>query len=268
MTISPSCWSVRGLEVDWREIAKSGVEFLVGFKTAWPEIKGVLELAAMILVSSAAIMAMFRLRTIAQVVRDFRHSEGPIETIRNAAERIQDFGRIEPVVKSLSEELKFLGDKIDAAQRQVAEQQRLITSERTEAAPPSDSAAPQEEDIPAAPSLATSITDIDANWIELREIWYRNTTRIETVISSITDGRRKLKYDRLPRYQYNPIIDSLERDGKLSNAAATASKRLNQVFMSFRPRNRPVPDEILGAMRLLDAQLAQEIGEQALGSGQ
>lgn len=240
------------------ELKKWLFGFAADAKLAWPEIKSSLELVALMTVSIAAIMGMFRLRTIARVVKDFRHSEGPIQTIQNAAKELQKFGQMEPVVRALGEELKLLGEKIDAAQQQVAEQQRLVASERTEAAP-QEVLFQLDTAIPDAPATSSIDAALDTNWLELREIWYRNTSRIEAKINSISDGRRKLKYDRIPRYQYNPIISALERDGQINPAVAAAFIELNSTFLRYKPRNRPVPDEIVGVMRVLDRQLEFEL---------
>ncbi len=229
-------------------------------RAIWPEIKGTLESFAILAVAVAAIMAMFRLRTIAQIVRDFRDSKGPIETIRSAVEKLEGVGELAPKIKDLGEDLKLLGEKIDAAQKQVAEQQRLTASERTEEAPPEIESAVVALDLPPEPTPALQSKDSrDPNWQKLREIWYKNTSRIEAMIADISDGRKKLKYDRMSRYQYEPIITALAVDGIITPAVAEASKKLNRIFLSYRPRNRPVPDEIVGVASTLGVQLETEM---------
>ena len=61
------------------------------------------------------------------------------------------------------------------------------------------------------------------------------------------------------RYNYNPIIYALDQDGAINSAAAKASIDLNKTFLAYRPRNRPVPDQIVAAMTVLDALLDKEI---------
>lgn len=228
-------------------------------RAIWPEIKGTLESFAILAVAVAAIMAMFRLRTIAQIVRDFRDSKGPIETIRSAVEKLEGVGELAPKIKDLGEDLKLLGEKIDAAQKQVAEQQRLTASERTEEAPPEIESAVVALDLPPEPTPALQSKDSrDPNWQKLREIWYRIRPE-EAMIADISDGRKKLKYDRMSRYQYEPIITALAVDGIITPAVAEASKKLNRIFLSYRPRNRPVPDEIVGVASTLEVQLETEM---------
>lgn len=63
----------------------------------------------------------------------------------------------------------------------------------------------------------------------------------------------------MTRYDYKPIIDRLQDDGLLTPAAAKASKELMETFSSYRPRNRRIPDSVVGEMIVLDRLLASEL---------
>jgi hypothetical protein len=41
----------------------------------------------------------------------------------------------------------------------------------------------------------------------------------------------------------------------ISIGAANASRSLNELFNSFRPRNKKIPDEVVGSLQVLDEQL-------------
>ena len=103
----------------------------------------------------------------------------------------------------------------------------------------------------------------DENWEKLRTHWRRNTKRLEHVIDQIKDGRTKLSFDRLPRTSYERIINKLQGRGLISVPAANASRDLNDLFNRFRPRSRSVPDEVVGPLQVLDAQLDRELVEYA-----
>ena len=99
----------------------------------------------------------------------------------------------------------------------------------------------------------------DTNWHALRDTWRRNTLRLEYVIDQIGDGRRKIAFDRLPRTNYERIINKLQGQRLISAAAANASRSLNDEFNRYRPRNRAVPDEVVNGLRVLDHQLDKEL---------
>jgi hypothetical protein len=99
----------------------------------------------------------------------------------------------------------------------------------------------------------------DPNWLLLRDIWRRNTRRLEYVIDQIGDGRTKIAFDRLPRTNYERIINKLQGQKLISAGAATASRSLIEEFNRYRPRNRAVPDEVIGGLKTLDHQLDREI---------
>jgi hypothetical protein len=74
-----------------------------------------------------------------------------------------------------------------------------------------------------------------------------------------SDGRRKVVFDRLPRTNYDRIINKLQGQGLISAGAANASRSLNELFYRYRPRNRAVPDEVIGSLGVLNKQLDREL---------
>jgi hypothetical protein len=110
------------------------------------------------------------------------------------------------------------------------------------------------------PEDAVPAEDIEnRNWLLLREYWQRNRKRIEYRIDHIEDGRTKLAYDRLPRTNYTRILNKLQGQKLITAAAANASRELNDLFNRYRPRNRAIPDEVIGPLKVLDAQLEREL---------
>jgi hypothetical protein len=217
-------------------------------KTTWQEIKSTLELILYFLAVFAVLACVLRLGTIRRIIADFVVARGPIWDLRQT---INDLKSLEPVIKTLAEQMALLDAKIDAARKQVAELQIENTSSRTQAIGAN-------EDTSQSISQAER-TEEDINWEKLRELWYRNAQRLEYTIDQIKDGRRKIAYDRMPRSDYKKIIDKLRSNGMLTAAAATASKRLVDTFNSYRPRNRRVRDEEIGALIVLDQLLDREL---------
>ena len=102
--------------------------------------------------------------------------------------------------------------------------------------------------------------DAGANWERLRELWNANGARLDEVIERIPAKRLRTKFARMPKTSYPAIINALADAKFISEAARKASLDLNTTFMSYKPRNRKIPDAAVGAIELLDKQLAQEIG--------
>ncbi len=223
----------------------------------WGEVRSLFELALYFLAVVAILGCLARLGTIRAIIKDFREARGPLWDLQKT---VEDLKNLEPVIHSLKEQVQGFGGhmtlidkKIDAARKQVSELQVETVSNRTDA-----EEAPQ----PALAGLirnAAHESSEDENWQELREIWKKNTHRIEYVIDNIADGRKKVAYDRLPRTNYDRIVNKLQGQDVITAAAANASRSLNELFNRYRPRNRRVPDEVVQSLRVLDGQLDREL---------
>lgn len=217
----------------------------------WAEARSIAELVLYYLTVLAVIGCLLRLGTIGRMLRDFRDMRGPLWDLQNTVTKLKE---LEPEIKELGKQVTLLSEKVEIARAQVAELQVESISNR------SDSEDVEELDESRAPEDAVAAeAPQNRNWILLREYWQRNRKRIEFVIESIPDGRTKLSYDRLPRTNYTRIINKLQGQDRISAAAANASRELNDLFNKHRPRNRSIPDEVVGPLRVLDEQLDSEI---------
>ena len=213
----------------------------------WREVGDVAQLVLYYLAVFAVFGCLVRLGTIRAIIRDFREARGPLWDLRNTVSDLKD---LEPVIRSLGSQVALIDEKVDAAHKQVAVLQVESVSNRTDAAEDGEQVAP--------PSLVAAESE-DRNWQMLQDCWRRNTQRIEYVIDQIEDGRTKVAYDRLPRTNYVRIINKLQGQKIVTAAAANASRSLIDLFNSYRPRNRKVPDEVVGSLRVLDEQLDREL---------
>lgn len=217
----------------------------------WVEIREALNLGLYYLAVFAAIGALLRLKTIAQVLRDFLHARGPLWALQQTVDKLKE---LEPSLLNLRDQVALMDDRLEAAAKQVTELQAETISSRSDAEE-------VDTEIGSTPVLAPvpKPDDQDHNWNQLREYWQRNRKRIEYIIDQINDGRTRLAYDRLPRTSYSRIIHKLQGQKLITAAAATASKELIDTFNLYRPRNKSIPDEVIGALAVLDAQLEKEI---------
>lgn len=221
---------------------------LIGY--LWDNGSRLTQNVSFLLIAVAIFFAVMRIKLVARIMSDFLVARGPIynlqSTIIKVEETVQRLSDLQPT-------FELVNEKVDALQKQLADLQRYTSSERTDPGegPPEDSA--------SVPAGRTSDDDA-GNWEKLRELWYANAARIEGVIERIQDRRRKLRYDRMPRTNYTSIIKALARDGFISEAAEKASIDLNATFLRYRPRNRRIPDDAIGALEVLDKLLEKEIG--------
>jgi hypothetical protein len=218
----------------------------------WPEVKSVAELGLYYLTVLAVLGCLLRLGAIGRILRDFRETRGPLWELINTVKNLKD---LEPAIRSLGGQVALVDEKVEAARRQVAELQVETISTRSDAEVTDDS---DRGDAPYPNAGAVERTE-NRNWLILREYWQRNRKRIEYVIDLIPDRRSKLAYDRLPRTNYTRILAKLEDQGRITGAAASASRELNTLFNRHRPRNKTIPDEVVGALEVLDSQLEREL---------
>jgi large-conductance mechanosensitive channel len=223
-------------------------------KRGWQLGKTVVQVVSFFLVAIALFLAAVRMKTVARIISDFLLARGPIYTLSGT---ITTVAEIVDKLASLVPTIQLLSEKSDALQKQVADLQRFQSSERTE--PGGDGAQPA-VGAPGAVVPPQPAADDSGNWPKLQELWYANTARLEGIIDRISDGRKKLKYNKMPRTNYTRIINALVRDKLISEAAGKASLELNNTFKSYQPRNRTVSDSVIGDLAVLDAQLGHEIG--------
>ena len=210
--------------------------------------------------SLAMLIAMMKIDKVARIVSNFLDAKGDIHSLVTAVERMSKQAEAVSLHSTKLVQMKSIIDetsaKIEDAIKQISELQRIAVSERIEATSPSDNAPIRE----GTDSTLSSNKDND-NWEALREIWNSNGARLDDVISRISSRRRREKFVRMPKTRYPDIINGLATEGFISNVARDASLRLHQTFMSYKPRNRPIPDQVVADMSVLNDMLAEEMSK-------
>jgi hypothetical protein len=226
----------------------------------WPEVKSVAELILYYLTVLAVLACLLRLGAIGRILRDFREARGPLWELINTVKNLRD---LEPTIRSLSTQVALVDEKVESARMQVAELQVESISTRSDAEVTDDvddTDRGDGVDQAAVPDGERAVERIEnRNWLILRDYWQRNRKRIEYVIDQIPDRRSKLAYDRLPRTNYNRILNKLQGQDRITAAAGKASRELNALFNRYRPRNKTIPDEVVGSLQVLDSQLEREL---------
>ena len=65
----------------------------------------------------------------------------------------------------------------------------------------------------------------------------------------------------MSRMQYPAIINELADAKFITEAARNGSLELHTEFMSYKPRNRKIPDPAIASLEVLDRQLEQEFAK-------
>lgn len=242
------------------EAIRFAVDYLRGIP--WVDVKAWLDLGLWYGLLFAALLCLLRLRTIQRVITEFNKGRGPLWDMRTSVQELKD---LEPKlretigqVSALTAQTLELTERVEGLKVQLAAFQVEAISQRTsEIDPP----LPQDPAFPLAAAPASEGNEglEEQNWDVLRDYWRRNTRRLEYIIDQIPDGRVRGAFDRLPRTNYVRIIHKLQGQDRISAAAAEASKRLIDEFNRYRPRNRSIPDEVVGSLAALDLQLDREL---------
>lgn len=224
----------------------------------WSDVKFVLQYGTLLIGVVGFAIALTQLKTIGKLIADFIVARGPIYTLSTTISEVElSVGALSREVDRLSKlepAIRDMAEKIEETFAQIANLQRLAVSERTDGAT-SELAAGNGRATTAPPSPPEE----DRNWERLREIWNNNGERLDGVIERITDKRRRARFQRMPRTNYPAIINALGDEGYISEAARNASLELHSTFMSYKPRNRKIPDSAVAGLEVLDRMLTHEL---------
>lgn len=225
----------------------------------WEDIKFLIQYGALFIGAVAFAVAVTHIKTVARLISDFIVARGPIyalgSTITQVETSVAVLSRDVDRLSALEPKINQMAEKIEETFAQIANLQRQAVSQRTEAAT-------DEEASPArnGPVAIESPSTEERNWERLRELWNANGERLDRVIERIADKRRRARFQRMPRTNYPAIIDALAAQGIISEAARKASLDLHSTFMSYKPRNRIIPDAAVAAVEVFDRMLEQELG--------
>lgn len=223
----------------------------------WENLKFVIQYGSYFIAAVAFAVAITQIKTVAKLISDFIEARGPIYALGTTITQVEaSVAALSGTVDRLSKlepTIKEIAAKIEGTYAQLASLQRLQVSERSDAGP--DSVQPTD-----GPSTGAAISSTeDHNWERLRELWNANGERLDEVIENIPDKRRRTRFQRMPRTNYPAIIDALAEADFLSEAARNASQELHATFMSYKPRNRKIPNSAVAALEVLDKMLEHEL---------
>lgn len=230
-------------------------------RVVWEDFKYLVQYGAYLIAAVALLIAVTHIKTVAKLMSDFLDARGAIyqlaatmtsaeATALKLSEQAVNLSALEPTIKGMSE-------KIEEAMLRIGDLQRQSVSERSDAT--SGTGAP-------GPSVNGAATNAEAsederNWEKLRELWNANGVRLDEAIERIPEKRKRTRYSRMSRRDYPAIINGLADDKFISETARKGSLDLHTTFMSFKPRNRKIPNQVIGELMAKDRMLDEEFAK-------
>lgn len=233
----------------------------------WPKIleraDHYVKYGAIALAAVTALLAVRKLDTIVRAFSGYREARAPIYEladllagIKAMLELLKDtMSSVQQTSVELSQqatkikELRAAIEKTDRAVKDAVDQ--LADMERMTAVGAVESTPVMGDEDEGSQDPASEA------WEELRTLWNTNARRLDSVRSSIDDGRTRARFMRMHRRNYKKIIDALADEKYISETARNSSLRLHQVFMAAR-RSKAVLPQVIGDIRNLDQSLEHE----------
>jgi hypothetical protein len=250
--------------VDWSEVIATLWRWVSAFAVTPEELPQLLarvfDYALKAGIVIAVVMVLRRLPLIRATLQEFNEGRGRIWDLRNT---VSDLQRLGPEIQAMADRFEQLKATVETIREQNIDLQLESTAERTDDGASDvvpEEAAPAEVAPGQRAAASRQRVTEDANWSELRRLFLRNARRLQAKVETIADGRTRAAYDRIGWKRPRRIVNRLRSGDLISGSAADASLRLIETFNRFKPRHAAVPEEVVGAMLVLDRQLEGDIG--------
>ena len=232
-------------------------------RVVWGDIKYLIQYGAYLIAAVALLIAVTHIKTVAKLMSDFLDARGAIyqlaatmtsaeTTAHGLAEQADQLSKLEPTIRGMAE-------KIEEAMLKIGDLQRQSVSERSDS--PAATAATGATG--NGTTTQAEATEDERNWEKLRELWNASGFRLDEAIERIPEKRKRTRYSRMDRRNYPAIINGLADDKVISETARKGSLDLHSTFMSYKPRNRKIPNQVIGELIAKDRMLDEEFAKLA-----
>ncbi len=251
-------WSsgVRWHAEDINALLANDSPFMHAWLGIWAGLTFILQYGAYFLAALALLLAITQIKAISNLISLFIKARGPIyqlaATLSSAEQHAKDLAAQASRLTKLEPTIRAMSEQVEEAVLKIGDLQRQSVSERVDAA--EDGASTP---ISQGPSASDSAVE-DPNWDKLRELWNANGARLDVAIERIPDKRKRTRYSRMDRRNYPAIINGLADEGFITETARRGSLYLHSTFVKYRPRNREIPDQVIGELAVKDSVLEDE----------
>ncbi len=222
-------------------------------KLDWPTVWKLLkdagdykEIAILFISSLTAVALFFVKNTLKKTVREIRADVTTIKSQLDESSR-KFHQELETAIKRLGETTQVTLDRVDMAGDALAKKVDFVKKEIEVVIEDAFARAgvAANSNIP----MVGATGEKDTYWDEMRELWEQTRrefdNRIATVISKITDGRRRRRYENLDKRSYEAVILKFYEDNWIDDDASNALLEMNLLFNSRKNKKRRVSKEEL-----------------------
>lgn len=175
-----------------------------------------------------------QLREAIEALNAAKKLPSTIAELTAASDRLQEVNRDIAGLRDTLGDLDAINQQLEKANRQIADLQKF-----SEERPP--------ELILEGEAQGETVPGEIENWETVSKLWFDVKDYVENIIENIRDGRKRRKYNPIPRYTYMEITNLLEGDGIISAETAAAIDEMDGAFRSLRNRKTPVTSERVAA---------------------
>jgi hypothetical protein len=170
------------------------------------------------------------LSDVVEALKIAKDIPGTLEKLGDAVAKLQEANaQFKTLKQSLDESLEGVNDRIEIANRQLADLQK--SAEQTQLEPIEPSV--------AGKAKVKAEAEVD-NWTKVSLDWFAVRDYVEGVIDKISDGRKRRKYNSVSRYYYEPVTDLLLGDKLIDSNTALTVNKMDRAFRSLRNKRTPV----------------------------
>lgn len=146
---------------------------------------------------------------------------------------------------------------LDAARATANAQDRLGSSTDPVADNvPSAAPAPEGPSAARAPLSDEDNKKLDAGAALIQKI----KDYVDAVANDVRDGRKRRKYNNIPRRDYRVVVLALAEDGAIPSEDASRLNHAFSLWRRFQNRQSPVPDFVLSELRAIEKQFVGRRG--------
>ena len=215
-------------------------------------VKFVLSSGGTFLLGIAAVVSIFRVDKLIDLVTKFKDARATAYALQNSILKIEE--QVPKLEKQIADVVALgLGKRLDelkvaidnAAEGIKALNHRQNENERQALIGPLSTVATTTA--PGPEVGHGTVEPASTAWERLIDVWNEATIRLEKRLEEAFESaphQTVRKYARISRRNYGPIIELAYKDTFIDKASGKALWDINQLFLSWRSRNTAMPDDV------------------------
>jgi len=110
---------------------------------------------------------------------------------------------------------------------------------------------------PAPNAIRPPLSDEDNKKLDVgAELIQKIKAAVDAVADGARDGRKRRKYNNIPRHDYRVVVLALAEDGLISGEEASQLTHAFSLWRRFQTRQKSVPDFVISELKSVERQFA------------